>query len=173
MRKPACLLAWRIQPQKRKPVTKTPTISQLLAAYPVHLDIPVAWGEMDAFGHVNNVVYIRYLESGRIAYLRSLGLSDFMDLSGVGPILASIQCRFKAPVRFPDTLTVGTRARDLGADRFTMQHAIASHAQQRIVAEGEGVVVCYDYRAGRKAPVPDAVRARITAIEANIEGSPQ
>jgi acyl-CoA thioester hydrolase len=152
-------------------VTSLTAVQELLAGYPVHLDIPVAWGEMDAFGHVNNVVYIRYLESARIAYIRALDLPEFLGQSGIGPILAAIHCRYKAPVVFPDTLTVGTRVRDVGHDRFTVQHAIASHAQQRIVAEGEGVVVCYDYRAGRKAPVPDVLRERIAAMESYRERS--
>ena len=140
-------------------------MTELLSDFPVKIEIPVAWGEMDAFGHLNNVVYFRYIESGRVAYLRSLGDIDFMGGAGIGPILASVQCRFKSPVTFPDTVIVGTRIRDLGVDRFTMEHRLVSKAQGRIVAEGEGLVVAYDYAVGGKAPIPDAVRARFEALE--------
>ncbi len=141
-------------------------MSHFLSAFPVHTEIPVAWGEMDAFGHLNNVVYFRYIESGRVAYLRALHDVEFMGGSGIGPILASVQCRFMSPVVFPDTLIVGTRMRDMGVDRFTMQHRLVSKAQGRVVAEGEGLVVAYDYTLAAKAPIPDDVRAQMLALEA-------
>ena len=97
-------------------------MNEQLAGYPGRVDIVVAWGDMDAFGHVNNTVYIRWLETGRIAYFRQLDLSEFLGQASVAPILASIQCRYKAPVVFPDTVTVATRVKELGDDRFTMQH---------------------------------------------------
>lgn len=141
------------------------SIDELLADYPVRLEIPVAWGEMDALGHVNNVVYIRYLESARISYLLQVGLEDFMGQGQIGPILASIQCKYKSPVTFPDTLIIGTRVTALGEDRMTMHHRLVSAAQKRIVAEGEGVVVSYDYVARKKAPLPDSLRRKILAAE--------
>jgi acyl-CoA thioester hydrolase len=137
----------------------------LLAGFPVTIDIPVAWGEMDAFGHVNNVVYFRYFETARIAYMRALG-EEFTQNSGVGPILASIGCRFKFPLTFPDTVRVGVRVTEMGADRFTALHRVVSLRHQRIAAEGEGVVVSYDYATGKKAPLPDALRRAIEALEA-------
>ncbi len=140
-------------------------MNDLLGDYPVIIEIPVAWGEMDAFGHLNNVVYFRYLESGRVAFLRALGDIEFMGGTGIGPILASVQCRFKAPVTFPDTLIVGTRLRDLGIDRFTMEHRLVSRQLGRIVAEGEGLVVAYDYSAGSKTPIPPEVRAALLALQ--------
>ena len=140
-------------------------MNDLLGDYPVIIEIPVAWGEMDAFGHLNNVVYFRYLESGRVAFLRALGDIEFMGGTGIGPILASVHCRFKAPVTFPDTLIVVTRQRDLGIDRFTMEHRLVSRQLGRIVAEGEGLVVAYDYSAGSKTPIPPEVRAALLALQ--------
>ena len=140
-------------------------MNELLVGYPVVIQIPVAWGEMDAYGHVNNVVYFRYFESARIAYFRQLELKQFMDQSSVGPILASIQCRFKFPVTFPDTLSVGTRVTEVGADRFTMNHRIVSQRHSRIAAEGDGVIVSYDYQLGQKASLPAELRAAIMHIE--------
>lgn len=137
----------------------------LLADFPVVIETPVAWGEMDAFGHVNNVVYFRYFESSRIAYFREMGLEEFLDQSGVGPILASINCRFKFPLTFPDIVWVGATVSEIGEDRLTMRHRIVSQRHQRVAAEGEGVVVTYDYQAARKAPIPAAVREAIVRIE--------
>ena len=100
----------------------------LLAGYPVILEIPVAWGEMDAFQHVNNIVYLRYSESARIAYLERVGLSDTLQTTGIGPILALIQCRYKFPLTYPDTVRVGVRASEIGVDRFTDRVSYREHA---------------------------------------------
>ena len=140
-------------------------MEELLAGYPVVIQLPVAWGDMDAMQHVNNTVYFRYFESGRIAYFERLELMDQMKETGVGPILASASCRFKFPLTYPDTISVGVRVTDMGEDRFTMAFRVVSHRHQRVAAEGDGLIVTYDYRAGRKTLVPQEVRARIQALE--------
>lgn len=145
----------------------------LLAGFPVVIEIPVAWGEMDAFGHVNNIVYFRYFESGRIAYFMHLQLPEFLNQSGVGPILASVNCRYKFPLTFPDTISVGTRVDNMDDDRLTMLHRIVSQRHQRIAAEGSGVVVTYDYRTNTKASIPEPVRARIAQLEPHTQVPPR
>jgi acyl-CoA thioester hydrolase len=140
-------------------------MQDLLADYPLVIEIPVAWGEMDAFQHVNNIVYLRYAESARIAYLEQAGLSDALQTTGIGPILGSIECRYKFPLTYPDTVRVGTRVSEIGADRFHVQFCIVSTRHQRIAAEGSSVIVAFDYRRGSKAPLPESVRAGIEAME--------
>ena len=110
-----------------------------LEAYPVIKEIEVAWGEMDAYGHVNNAVYFRYFETTRIRYLEQAGLIELMAATNVGPILSETKARFKAPVTFPDKLTVGARVSAITGDRFTMQYAILSEKSGRIVTEGEAL----------------------------------
>ncbi|MGH7447413.1 MAG: acyl-CoA thioesterase, partial [Longimicrobiales bacterium] len=119
--------------------------STRLAEYPVIISVPVAWGEMDAFGHVNNIIYFRYFESARIAYLDAIGFRGDDESSGIGPILASTECRFRRPLAYPDTVSIGARTIDLAADRFTMEYRVASAALGEIAAEGGGVIVAYDY----------------------------
>lgn len=140
-------------------------MENLLAAYPVVIEATVAWGEMDAFAHVNNAVYFRWFESARIAYFDRIGFRDSMQGSGVGPILASTRCRFRLPLEYPDTVSIGTRVSDVGEDRFTMLYAVVSQRHGKLAAEGEGLLVSYDYRAGRKAPIPDLVRRAIEELE--------
>ena len=142
-----------------------------LEGFPVTIEVPVAWGEMDAFGHVNNIVYFRYFESARIAYFERVGFTDEMERSGIGPILASTRCRFRKPLTYPDTIHVGASARNVEDDRFVMVYAIVSQTLGALVADGEGVVVAYDYRAGRKARLPDSVREALAALEpaANVD----
>jgi acyl-CoA thioester hydrolase len=138
---------------------------ELLETYPVVIEAAVAWGEMDSMGHVNNIVYFRYFESARIAYFERVGFMAHMGETGVGPILASTQCRFRLPLAYPDTVSVGARVSETGDDRFVMQYLVVSHRHAKAAAEGEGLVVCFDYRAQKKAPLPQEVRARIRDLE--------
>jgi len=140
-------------------------MDELLPDFPIRIEIPVAWGEMDAFQHVNNVVYFRYFESARIAYFDAIEVMNVMEATGVGPILADTRCRFRIPLTFPDTVTVGARISKLAAQGFTMQYAVASHRHGKRAAEGEGRIVTIDYAGGGKADVPGSVRERIRALE--------
>lgn len=137
----------------------------LLAGYPILVRVPVAWAEMDVFRHVNNTVFFRWFETARIAYLERIGFDDEMKQNGIGPILASTHARFRKPVFYPDTVMVGARATEVGEDRFTMEYAVVSGEQDALAAEGGGIVVSYDYRSRRKAPLPPNVVAEIRSLE--------
>ncbi len=136
-----------------------------LSGFPVIKRVEVAWGEMDAFSHVNNIMYFRYFESARIAYFERVQLMEFMAETGIGPILASTSCRFKMPVTFPDTLQIGAKVVDVQKDRFSMRYRVVSEKTGRIAAEGEGSVVCYDYTRNAKSDVPEVMLARINELE--------
>jgi acyl-CoA thioester hydrolase len=136
-----------------------------LADFPVRVEIPVAWAEMDVFGHVNNAVFFRWFESARIEYLVRIGLADAGTGVVVGPILHSTHCRFRRPVVFPDRVVAGARVVEVREDRFVMEYRVVSRAQGETVADGGATVVAYDYRAGAKAPLPASVREAIRGLE--------
>ncbi|RIK60465.1 acyl-CoA thioesterase [candidate division KSB1 bacterium] len=137
----------------------------LLENYPVIIEIPVAWGEMDAFQHVNNIVYFRYFESGRMAYFERIKFSDMKSNNGVGPILAHTQCRYRKALTYPDTVAVGTRVSEIKEDRFTMEICLVSRKLQKVSAEGTAELVAFNYRENRKAPLPEEIRKNIEALE--------
>jgi len=139
--------------------------NNLLDSYPVQIEIPIAWGDMDAFQHVNNVAYFRYFESARILYSEKLGLHELKDETGIGPILGSTSCKYRLPLTYPDTISVGAKVIDIAEDRFTMKYVIVSHQHQKIAAEGDGVVVMYNYREGKKTAIPEDIRQRILMME--------
>lgn len=133
----------------------------LLHNYPVTIQIPVAWGEMDAFQHLNNVIYFRYFESARIAYFDAIDAMKIMETTGVGPILAETRCRYRIPLTFPDTVSVGARVSALAPEGFMMQYAVVSHQHGKLAAEGDGRIVTFDYAGGGKVALPDVLRERI------------
>jgi len=134
---------------------------------PRSLTLPIHWGDMDALGHVNNVMFFRYLESARVAFIHSLGFESVREVTTeqgrVGFILQSAQCRFRRPLVYPDTLTITTRVASIDADRFTLEHQIISQKTGEVSAIGSGVIVTYDYAAQTKVPMPDRLRKALEA----------
>src|SRR5438309_6751770 len=101
--------------------------TSLLAGYPVVVELPVAWGDMDSYRHVNNVVYFRYFENARLEYFRRLGWLEYERDTGIGPILAATQARFRRPLTYPDTIAVAARITAVAEDRMTMEYRLVSH----------------------------------------------
>jgi acyl-CoA thioester hydrolase len=140
-------------------------MNHLLDGFSIVIDIPVAWGEMDAFGHVNNTVYFRYFECARIAYLDAIGFRGDGPADPAGPILAATHCRFRLPLRYPDTVRVGARTTARAADRFSMEYRLVSERHGAVAAEGGGMVVSYNYAERRKTALPEAVAQRIRELD--------
>lgn len=143
----------------------------LLKKFPVVVEQQLVWGEMDAFQHLNNIYYFRFFENARIAYFAKLGIDKLIDDSGRGPILASVQCRFKIALTFPDKVFIGARVSQLEEERFVMEHAVVSEKSSAIAAIGEGMVVSYNYKEGKKCPLSDDLRKKISDLERSL-GTP-
>jgi acyl-CoA thioester hydrolase len=139
-------------------------IDSLLDGFPVVVQAPVAWGDMDYFRHVNNIVFFRYFESARIVYLDRIGFRG-VDEREAGPILHSTSARFRRPVAYPDVVHAGARTVRLEDDRLLMEYRVIREGDSAVAAEGEGIVVAFDYRAGRKCRVPAGVRREIERLE--------
>ncbi len=111
-------------------------MKELISPYPVVIETPIAWGDMDAFQHVNNVVYFKLFESARITYFEKINFLEVMNETGIGPILASAQCRYKIPLTYPDMVSVGAKVDTIEKDRFIMKYAAISHKHKKIAALG-------------------------------------
>jgi acyl-CoA thioester hydrolase len=143
-------------------------VDEFLAGFPIVIEQSVDWADQDPYQHVNNAVYFRYFENARIEYIRRLDWFTFQKETGVGPILATTQARFRRAVTYPDKLLVGARISALAGDRFTMDYRIVSTKQADLVTLGDGVIVAYHYEEERKVPIPDELRARIERIEGKL-----
>ena len=122
----------------------------------------VEFRDVDVADHVNNAVYLTYLETARIAYLREVLGDGF--LYQLQLILAHITVDFRAPAHFPETLEIGARVSRVGTRSFTMEHEIRG-GDGRLVAEASSVLVAYDYEADASMPVPEEWRRRLNAYE--------
>jgi acyl-CoA thioester hydrolase len=134
-----------------------------LGRWPLTLELRVAWGEMDAFRHLNNVVYVRYMESARITYFERSGLR--IDGVEKGPILVSQTVHYRKPVVYPDTIKVAVTTTKLGTTSFVNGYRM-TNSKGELVCEGETVGVWFDYQKGGKVALDDAFKNAIYALEA-------
>jgi acyl-CoA thioester hydrolase len=127
--------------------------------------LPIQWGDQDAFGHVNNTVYLRWCESSRIDYGQRVGLSQTGMGQDIGPILAAISCNYRRQLTYPDTVHIGARITKIGNSSLKMEHRIVSQLLGAVAADGDSTLVAFDYAAQRPVPVPAAIRAAIEQLE--------
>jgi acyl-CoA thioester hydrolase len=136
-----------------------------LESYPIQIDLNVMWGEMDSFQHVNNIVYFRYFESARIEYFIQINALDYMEKKSIGPILAETHCKFKRPLKYPESIIVGAKVDQILEDRFWMKYAVFSKSNEKAAAEGTGLIVYYDYKEGKKEKIPESILSKIKSLE--------
>jgi|FaiFalFF_MnMetaG_3_1042247.scaffolds.fasta_scaffold02774_2 acyl-CoA thioester hydrolase len=132
----------------------------------IWIDVEVRFRDCDPMGHVNNAVYLTYLEEARKRYWREvLGIADYRQ---VDFILARAEIDFRAPAFPGQVLRVWIRAGELRRSSFDFHYEIRDAATDALVAEARTVQVMYDYARQRPKPIPDAVRDRIRAFEAGL-----
>jgi acyl-CoA thioester hydrolase len=122
----------------------------------------VAFRDLDAFGHVNNAVYLTYIENARIGYVRDvLGIES---LDGLLMIVASVKIDFRSRANLGETLEIGARTTRVGTKSFDLEHEIRSQ-DGRLVAEASTTLVAFDYEGDRTMPIPPEWRERIENYE--------
>ncbi len=131
--------------------------------------LQVRFRDTDAMGHLNNAVYVTFLEVGRQEYWRQvLKVRSYTDC---GIILANTKIEFRSPAFVSDLLEVGIRATRLGKSSFDFAYEIRTQGDGRLIAEATSVQVMFDYSVRRPRPITDRERAHMTAFEGEIPGA--
>jgi len=125
-------------------------------------ELRVRWSDVDAYGHVNNVVYFEYFQEARISFLAELsGTTDAMSLAN-GFVLARLVVDYRRPIRFRSTpYEIRTWPTRLGRSSFDLQATI--HDGDELLAKSAAVIVGYDSTALRARALADNERAGIEA----------
>lgn len=130
--------------------------------------VEVRFADCDPFGHVNNAVYLTYLEQARFGLWRRLwSLSQESALTaagGAGLILARAECDYKAPATFGQTLDVRLSLSGIGRTSFTYDYEIVDVADGRVMATARTVIVLFDYAAGKPVQIDDERRAQLSRV---------
>ena len=122
----------------------------------------VRFGDLDAMRHLNNVVFLRYFETARIAFLRQLFPAhnpSSPEAEGFGLIFAECQIRYRAPVMFDEVVAVTCSVGEVRRSAFEV--VFEMHVEEKLVAEGAGWLVGYDYGGEKAMPLPDALRTAL------------
>lgn len=134
------------------------------------IEIRVAWGEMDAYGHVNNTVFLRWFETARIEWLDAVGYPEVENKSG--PVLRAASVEYLSPVKYRDNVRVRLWPTKVGRSAVTLAYEVTSESQSAVVARGETVVVHADFVHGGSLELPKDAKDRIEArLRAHEEGA--
>jgi acyl-CoA thioester hydrolase len=123
--------------------------------------IPMRWGDMDAFGHINNTLYFRYSEQARSEWMASL--FGTKRPPGHGLVLASTHCNFLKPLTYPGTLEVRMLTDPPGRTSLMTWFELRLSGDETLYAEGGAKMVWMDLAAGRPIPLPDVVLRAVKA----------
>jgi acyl-CoA thioester hydrolase len=126
--------------------------------------VPTRWGDADMLGHINNVLFVRYIESGRLDYLdRVLGLK-FKQPLGQGILVADMKVTYLSQVHHPTNLEVATRVSRIGHTSFDVLANIYDDSGTAVVAS-KAVCVWFDFALNQKQSVPLAARDAVSDLE--------
>ena len=122
----------------------------------------VRFGDLDAMQHMNNVEYLRFFETARIDYLMGI-LPEHNPGSRqqFGFIFAECHIAYRSPAHFGEEIRTHVWPTELERSSIRLEFAMRCESDRRLLAEGYGVLVGYDYAAGESRPVPDELRERL------------
>ena len=132
--------------------------------------LPVRWGDADLLGHINNVQFVRYVESGRIAYCE-----DVLDIKyevGIvsGWILADLQCGYQQQVHYPAELEVFTRISKIGNKSATVLADIYLKGADKPALKSKAIMVWFDFEKQQTTTIPDNIKSKIAGFEKSVDG---
>jgi len=128
--------------------------------FPVKLQLRLDWSEMDLFGHINNVMYFKFIQASRVNYWEHVGLMRDYYKDKIGPILVSTGCQFSKPLFYPDNITVEVRVEFIKTTSIGLHHRILN-SKNEFSAEAHDVIVLYNFTKNEKVPIPMELRQAI------------
>ena len=132
--------------------------------FPVKLDLRLDWSEMDMFGHINNVMFAKYIQASRVNYWEVAKFDGDYRTKKIGPLLLSTSIRFIKPLHYPGNITIHVRVEFIKNTSFGLHHQIINDKGE-LAAEAQDVVVLFDYNKNEKVLIPDSIRQLIETLE--------
>ncbi len=137
-----------------------------IVAYPYTLPLRVAFRDLDVLGHVNNAVYLTYLEHARISY--GLQLTGGASLQDLAFIVAEATVTYLKPAYYNDELMIGVRVSEIGTKSFVMEYGVHRPATNELLARGRTVQVWFNYEHQRSQAVPTSFREAVARDNAAL-----
>jgi acyl-CoA thioester hydrolase len=125
--------------------------------------IPIRWGDQDAFGHVNNTVYFRYMEQARVEWLELLGF-DLHQIQDEAPVIVNTSCTFLVPMVYPGMVECRMFIGELGRSSIPTYYELRIAGRDTLYAEGAAKMVWMNPASGKSMPLPAKVRACVNSV---------
>ena len=126
--------------------------------------LSVRWRDLDAFNHVNNAMFLSYIEEARLRWLLTID-GEWMH-AHAAPVIASVQLDLKRPIGWPGEVLVELRCDRIGSSSLTIAHRLLSAGADGVLyADGHTVLVWMDPATGHSTPLPDAVRQHVNGTK--------
>lgn len=125
--------------------------------FKLSLTLRIDWSEMDTYQHVNNINFMKYMQSARVQFWDVTGLAKLYDETKKGPMLVSTKCDFKHPLFFPGNVTIETKVEFIKNSSFGLHHMLYND-DGVLCAEGHDVAVCFDFNTDQTFKVSDDLR---------------
>jgi acyl-CoA thioester hydrolase len=132
--------------------------------FPVKLSVRLDWSEMDMFGHINNVMYFKFIQASRVNYWENVKLMRDYKAQKIGPMLLSTSCHFKKPLFYPGNITLQAKVEFIKNSSMGLHHQIINDKQE-LAAEAHDVIVLYNFSENQTVVIPDDLRKGIEEIE--------
>lgn len=128
------------------------------------LKLRIDWSELDLFGHVNNVVFYRYIQSARVRFWEQIGLYELFERNKIAPLLASASIDFKKPLKYPGTAIIQYEPAFVKNTSFGLGYTILNE-QNDTVALGKDIMVLFDFSENSKLVISDNLRENIDKLK--------
>jgi len=127
------------------------------------LSIVVRWGDMDALGHVNNIMYFRYFESTRLHWFETLGFEP-LGTGDQGIVIVDNHAEYLQPILYPATAVVRMGVHTAGRSSFISAYTIS--VGNELMTRGSAKIVWIDSHTMKSTPVPESIRLIIESGKA-------
>ena len=121
--------------------------------------MPIRWGDLDAYGHVNNTIYFRYMEQIRVEYLERLGYQ--VRPEGSAPVIINASCTFLIPLNYPGVVEIKMYCGRPGRSSIPTHYEMRLQGEDTLYATGDAKVVWMDVSSGKSVPIPLELRAQL------------
>lgn len=130
-------------------------------SYKLSLELRIDWSDLDMYKHVNNIAFMRFLQSGRVNFWEATGIYNLYENTNKGTMLVSTHCDFKKSLYYPGTAIVKTKLDFIKNSSFGLKHLILNE-ENEVCAEGKDVVVCFDFEKNKTFHIPDDLRITLS-----------
>lgn len=131
--------------------------------FPVKLQLRLDWSEMDMYGHINNVMFFKFIQASRVGFWQMAGLTNGYYKDKIGPILVSTGCQFSKPLFYPDNITVEVRVEFIKTTSIGLHHRILN-GKGELSAEAHDVIVLFNFAKNEKVPISQELREAMEKV---------